>query len=300
MDRSWFGHYFGECLGVFLIVLFGDAVMFAAVLWGAVPDIVGAGLGWGSAVALAVWANATISGAHFNPGVTLAFAWRRQFPWKHVVPYIVFQIIGGLLAAAALSLIYGGGIAAKLASLHLVKGAPGSQLVGMIFAPVTPNPGYVGIGPASVAASLHVADGWSQVALWQGFASEFIGTALLVIAIFVLLEHRNTFGPAAWAFPLALGIFVMMIVVLTGPASMASLNAARDLGPRIWMWIIGWGSQAFPGPRGDFWVTTVGPTLGALAGVGFYDFLMSSWFPKVGEEAPPGRHEEEPFVEHPV
>src|ERR1019366_7216619 len=83
VDRSWLGHYLGEAAGVFLIVLFGDAVMFAAVLSGAVPDIITAGLGWGLAVGLAVWANATISGAHFNPGVTLVMALRRKFPWKH-------------------------------------------------------------------------------------------------------------------------------------------------------------------------------------------------------------------------
>lgn len=298
MDRSWLGHYLGEAAGVFLIVLFGDAVMFAAVLSGAVPDIITAGLGWGLAVGLAVWANATISGAHFNPGVTLVMALRRKFPWKHVVPYFVFQIAGGFIAAATLDLIYGQEIVHKLAELGLAKGAAGSQLVAMVFVPVTPNPGYVGIGPASVAAKLHVPNGWTQISLWQGFAGEFIATALLIVFILVLLEKRNTFGPSAWFFPLALGFAVMMLVVLEGPATMVSLNAARDLGPRIFIWLIGWGQQAFPGPRGDFWVTTLGPTAGAVAGGFFYDFVMLSWFPKPGVEAPPGRHEEEPFVEH--
>jgi glycerol uptake facilitator protein len=168
----------------------------------------------------------------------------------------------------------------------------------MIFAPVTPNPGLIGIGPASVAAKLHVPDGWSQVALWQGFVGEFVATAMLVIFILVMLERRNTFGPAAWYFPVALGLAVMMLVVFEGGPSMVSLNAARDFGPRLFMWFTGWGKIAFPGPRGDWWVTTIGPTCGALAGGAFFDFVMLSWFPKQGEEAPPGRHEEAPFVEH--
>jgi hypothetical protein len=62
--------------------------------------------------------------------------------------------------------------------------------------------------------------------------------------------------------------------------------------------LIGWGQQAFPGPRGDFWVTTLGPTAGAIAGGFFYDFVVLAWFPKEGVEAPPGRHEEEPLVAH--
>ncbi len=300
MDRSWLGHYWGEAAGVFLIVLFGDAVVFAAVLLGAGPDLMTIGLGWGVAVGLAVWANATISGAHFNPGVTLVMAWRRKFPWKHVLPYMIFQTFGGLVAAALLQMVYSGVINQKLANLGLVKGAPGSQLVGMIFAPVTPNPGLVGIGPASLAAKLHVADGWSQIALWQGFVGEFVATGLLIIFILVLLEQRNTFGPAAWFFPFGLGLAVMMLVVFEAGPSMVSLNAARDFGPRLFMWFMGWGKIAFPGPRGDWWVTTIGPTLGALAGGAFYDFVMLSWFPKTPKEVPPGRHEEEPFVEHPV
>ncbi|NNM96195.1 MAG: hypothetical protein HKL89_01115 [Candidatus Dormibacteraeota bacterium] len=292
MDRSWLGHYMGEAAGVFLIVLFGDAVVFAAVLMGAGPDLMTIGLGWGVAVGLAVWANATISGAHFNPGVTLVMAWRRNFPWKHVLPYMIFQTFGGLVAAALLQLVYSGMINHKLASLGLLKGAPGSQLVGMIFAPVTPNPGLVGIGPASLATKLHVADGWSQIALWQGFVGEFFATALLVIFILVLLEQRNTFGPVGWFFPAALGLAVMMLVVFEAGPSMVSLNAARDFGPRLFMWFMGWGKIAFPGPRGDWWVTTIGPTLGALAGGGFYDFVMLRWFPRGAQETPAGRRPE--------
>jgi glycerol uptake facilitator protein len=283
----WFGHYLAEAAGVFLIVLFGDAAIAAGVLFGAGPDLLTVALGWGLAVGLAVWANITISGAHFNPGVTLVMALRREFPWKHVVPYIVFQCIGGFAAAAFLDALYYHVIDHKLALLGVAKGAPGSQLIGMVFAPVTPNPGLVGIGPAGTAAKLKVTDGWNLVSNWQGAAGEFVATALLIIFILLLLDARNRSLPKAWAFPPVLALAVMMIVVVDGPASMASLNAARDLGPRFFMWIAGWKSMAFPGPRSDWWVTTIAPTVGAITGGYFYDFLIQPFTP-AGKAPPEG------------
>jgi glycerol uptake facilitator protein len=285
---NWLGRYFAEAAGVFLIVLFGDAAIMAGILFGAGPDLLTVALGWGLAVGLAVWANITISGAHFNPGVTFVMALRRKFPWKQVAPYIVFQCIGGFVGAAFLDFLYNNVINHKLLLLGVAKGAPGSQLIGMVFAPVTPNPALVGIGPASTAASLKVTDGWNLVSNWQGAAGEFVATALLIIFILLLLELRNSSHPAAWAFPLVLALAVTMIVVVEGPATMVSLNAARDLGPRFFMWITGWKSMAFPGPRSDWWVTTIAPTVGAIFGGYFYDFLILPFMPKKKEvEAPP-------------
>ena len=289
----WFGHYCGEAAGVFLIVLFGDAAIAAGILFGAAPDLLTVALGWGLAVGLAVWGAATISGAHFNPGVTLVMALRRKFPWKHVIPYIVSQIIGGFTAAAALYGLYHGVINSKLATLGLVKGAPGSQLVSMVFIPNVPNPALVGVGPASTAAKLHVPDGWNLVSNWQGAAGELCATALLVIFILLLLEARSRTTPAFWAFPLVLALVVMMIVVVEGPASMVSLNAARDLGPRLFLWFTGWKGMAFPGPRSDWWVTVIAPTIGAIVGGYFYDFVIQPFMPAKKdapeEIAPPTR-----------
>jgi glycerol uptake facilitator protein len=282
----WIGKYLAEAAGVFIIVLIGDGVLFAGVLFGAAPDIVTVGLAWGLAVGLAVWANATISGAHFNPGVTLVMALRRKFPWKHVAPYIVFQIIGGFVAAAFLDGLYNGAINHKLATLGLAKGAPGSQLVSMIYVPNTPNPALVGIGPAATAAELKVPDGWNLISNWQGAAGEAVATFLLIIFILVLIEMRSNNVPIPWAFPLVLAFAVAMIIVVEGPASMASLNAARDLGPRLFIWFTGWKSMAFPGPRSDWWTTTIAPTVGAVVGGYFYDFVIQPFMPAKKAVAP--------------
>jgi len=281
---SWLGRYIGEALGVFLIVLFGDAVVFAAVLAGVVPDLITVGVAWGFAVAIAVWAGASLSGAHFNPGVTLAMALRRRFPWPQVIPYWLAQIAGGFLAAATLTSFYGGLIEARLSGLGLAKGAEGSQLVSMIYVPYAPNPGMIGIGPAATAAGLKALEGWSKVSAWQGAVAEFVATALLVVFILALLEERSVNLPAGWFFPLALGVGVALLVVLAAPVSMASLNAARDLGPRLFMALTGWGRMAFPGPRGDWWVTTVVPTVGAVAGAYFYDYVLARFLPRAASQ----------------
>ena len=277
--KSWLGNYIGEALGVFFIVLFGCGIVTVAVLVGGMGDLWSIGATWGITVALAVWAGASMSGAHFNPSVTIALALRRGFPWKQVVPYILAQITGGFLGAAVLSIQFGGLIAAKLAALGVVPGQAGSQLVSMIYTTYTPNPGMVGIDQAT-ATALKVSEGWSKVPVWNGAFSEILGTALLMIGILMFLEARSVNSPTAWFFPIALGAMVTMIVVITAPISMTSLNGARDLGPRIWALLQGYGSMAFPGPRGDWWVGSIAPIVGAVLGAYFFDYVMLPFYPK--------------------
>ena len=73
----------------------------------------------------------------------------------------------------------------------------------------------------------------AKVPLYAGFFSEFIGTAVLVIMIFALLEEKNSLKPPMPAFPYILGAVVFAVAGLKALLSMASLNGARDIGPRI-------------------------------------------------------------------
>ncbi len=283
--KSWLGNYIGEAIGVYLIVLFGCGVVTVAVLLGAMGDLWSIGATWGLTVAIAVWAGASMSGAHFNPSVTIALAVRGRFPWKQVPAYIISQIIGGFLGAATLSIQFGGLIAAKLAALGVTPGQPGSQLVSMIYTTYTPNPAAVGIDQAT-ATALKVSEGWSKVSVMNGAFSEVMGTALLMIAILMFLEARSVNSPAGWFFPLALAGAVCMIVVITAPISMTSLNGARDFGPRLWALVQGYGSIAFPGPRGEWWVGSIAPIVGAIVGAFFFDFVMLPFYPKPAKQTP--------------
>jgi len=161
----------------------------------------------------------------------------------------------------------------------VVPGQAGSQLVSMIYTTYVPNPGMVGIDQAT-ATALGVAEGWSKVSVLNGVFSEVLGTAILMITILMLLEARSVNNPAGWFFPLGLAVGVCMIVVITAPISMTSLNGARDFGPRLWALVQGYGGIAFPGPRGEWWVGSIAPIVGAVIGAYFFDYVMLPFYPK--------------------
>jgi glycerol uptake facilitator protein len=268
--ENWTGKYIGELIGTYLIVLFGCGVVFTAIMLGTIGDLASAGIGWGLAVTIAVFAGASMSGAHFNPSVTLALAVRGRFPWKHTLQYIVAQILGGFLAAATLFAMYSGVFYDFVAKKGITIGQQGSQIAMAIFVPLTPHPGIIGMDAAA----------YNTVTLLQGSIGEFLATFILMLGILFLLEARSVNNPVSWFFPVALGLIVLNLVIIEAPLSMLSLNAARDLGPRIFAYLLGFGKMAFPGPRNDMWVTTLVPVLGAIAATYFYDYVMLPYFPK--------------------
>jgi glycerol uptake facilitator protein len=88
-----------EVIGTFLLVFFGCGVVHAAVLTGAQQGLWQVAIVWGVAIMLAIYSVGGISGAHINPSMTLAFALWHGFPKVRVVPYIVGQLAGSILAA---------------------------------------------------------------------------------------------------------------------------------------------------------------------------------------------------------
>ena len=77
--------------------------------------------GWAFAVMLAAYISGGISGAHFNPAVTLAFAIARKFDWRNVIPYWVAQIAGAFCGAAAVYAVYKSAINSYDAAHHLAR-----------------------------------------------------------------------------------------------------------------------------------------------------------------------------------
>jgi len=118
-----------------------------------------------------------------------------------------------------------------------------------------------------------------------------IATALLLIVILSLLETRSINAPSAWFFPLTVGAFVGMLVFVTAPLTMTSLNAARNLGPRIMALFMGFGKVAFPGPRNglSLMITVVGPCVGAVLGALFFDRVIRPFYPLPEQPKAPSR-----------
>jgi glycerol uptake facilitator protein len=256
----------GELVGTYLLAFFGCGSVLSAVITGAQVGLWQVAVVWGFGISLAIYATAAASGAHLNPSVSLSLAWRRpeSFPRSRLVPYWGAQLAGAFLAAATLYACFSPFIGRFEAAHHLVRGQPGSQLSGMIFGEYGPNPAVFGTAPATVA-------------LLSPFAVmliEALGTAILHFFIFALVDRHNRDAPGANLAPFFIGFSVAIIISVLAPLTQAGLNPARDLGPRLFAWLAGWGSIAIPGPNGIWWAYIVGPFLGGPIGATLYDLAI--------------------------
>ena len=261
----------GEVVGSFLLAVLGLGIGISATLWGApgspwFADIWPTAAGWALTIALGIYVTATLSGAHFNPAVTITMAVTGRHPWRLVPLYIVSQLIGWFLGAAVLSAIFGRNLFDYAHAKGIVIGSPASAGLGAVFTTYSPNPGIAGAGP----------NGFTTVPFLQGLAGEVLGTAILLLVILSLLETRHVNAPSAWFFPLIVGATVGLLIMFIAPITQACFNPARDLGPRIMLLFLGFGAAAFPGPNGglSLIVTTIGPIIGGILGALFFDKVM--------------------------
>lgn len=254
-DRSarWFA---GETLGTFLLVFFGCGSVCAAVLHEAQVGIFQVAIVWGLGIAIAIYLAAPLSGAHLNPAVTLALATFAGFPRRRVTGYLAAQLIGAFMAAAVLYAIFGGSLAEFEARKGIVRGQPGSEASAMVFGEFFPNPG----GEAMPDIPEEI------LPMWRAFLIEATGTAVLMLVILGLTDPRNPAIPAGLA-PLFIGLTVTLLISLLGPLTMAGFNPARDLGPRIFSSLSGWGVLPFTANGwGWFLVYVLAPVCGAQFG----------------------------------
>src|SRR5215510_13526952 len=115
-----------EALGTFILVYFGCGAVHSAVLTGAQSGLWQVAIVWGMGVAFAAYTVGGVSGAHINPAMTIALAAWGRFPWANVGPYIVAQLGGAFLAAAALYMMYGPSLEQKEAKMGVKRGELGS------------------------------------------------------------------------------------------------------------------------------------------------------------------------------
>jgi len=247
MQQATAHHFTGEFLGTAMLVFFGCGAVIVSVLFGAL-GLWQIAMIWGAAVALAIYATRHLSCAHLNPAVSLAMAASGRMSVSLLPAYLSGQFIGALLAAALLYLLFADSIA-HFELLHgIVRGSPQSVQTAMMFGEFFPNPGAGNV--VMVTAS-------------NAFAAEALGTFALVFMIFNLTEGCNLGRPDNALAPVFIGATLAIIIAVIAPLTQAGLNPARDLSPRLFSMMAGWGQAALPGPS-LLAVYVLGPVSGGL------------------------------------
>jgi glycerol uptake facilitator protein len=279
--RSLAACCFAEGLGTFILVFFGLGSVHAAVLTNAQHGLWQVAIVWGVAVTLAIYVVGGISGAHINPSITIALATWRRFSWKLVLPYILAQVAGAMIAAALLYVLYHPFLAGLEARKHVVRGQPGSEITAMCYGEYFPSPGPLAGGEEPYSTDKHAAIN-ALVSEPMACAAEVVGTLLLALAVFALTDERNRAAPAARLAPVFIGLTVAILISVIAPLTQACFNPARDFGPRLVACFAGWGAIALPGPRGLGFLTVyiLSPIAGALAGGGLYLHLLGPHQPE--------------------
>ncbi|GIY70643.1 aquaporin-2 [Caerostris darwini] len=244
-----------EFLATFFLVLCGDGVM-ATITLGRLDysaTIISA-FGWGLALTMAIAISGGISGGHVNPAVTMAMATVKKCPWDHTLPYIASQYIGSFLAAA---LVY-----------------------GVYYDAINEFDQGVRQLPPDVNSTAHIFSTYPQdyVSIGSCFVDQVVGTALLLIVISAVTDQKNTEFPAHFQSPI-IGLGLTTIILAFGQNCGAPLNPARDLSPRIFTAIAGWGVKTFSvRDYMWFWIPILGPYVGGILGVWIYSIFINMPF----------------------
>ncbi|HWQ32367.1 MAG TPA: MIP/aquaporin family protein [Blastocatellia bacterium] len=246
---------FAEFLGTLVLITFGTAVV-AQVLLSREKNgqYLSINLAWGLGVTMAVYVAGGVTGAHLNPAVTLAMAMRRALSWRKVLPYWVAQTAGAFAGAAVTFLLYRD-------AFNAFDGGTRQMATAGIFA-TYPQPYLSTVG---------------------GLLDQIIGTAFLLLVICATGDARNL-APSGNLGPLIVGLLVVLIGMTMGFNCGYAINPARDLGPRLFTLVAGWGSEVFRAGNYWFWVPLIGPLIGGVLGARVYDLMIGRYLPKQIED----------------
>lgn len=223
--------YGAEFLGTFWLVLGGcGSAVLAAAFPGVGIGLHGVSLAFGLTVLTMAYAVGHISGGHFNPAVSVGLWAGGRFPANKLLPYIVSQVLGGLAAGGVLYLI--------------ASGKAGFDLAG---------------GFASNGFGEHSPGGYS---LQAALVTEVVMTAFFLLIILGATDSR---APAGFA-PIAIGLALTLIHLISIPVTNTSVNPARSTGVAVY--VGGWAVA-------QLWLFWVAPIVGALLGAVAYRLVGS-------------------------
>ncbi|KAI6146702.1 major intrinsic protein superfamily membrane channel protein [Pisolithus tinctorius] len=244
-----------EFLGTMILIIFGcggncQVVLSSntAVSATAKGEYLSLNFGWAVGVALGVLVSGGVSGGHLNPAVTLALASLRDFPWRKVPYYILAQLLGALCGGGIIYANY----------YHAINAYEGGSDVRTI-------------SRTGDLFATYAADYMTSVSC---FFSEFLASAMLIIAILAATDKRN--GPVSvWLVTLTVFTAILGIGLALGMETGFAINPARDFGPRLLTAMVGYGKDVFTF-RNQYWLwcPILAPILGMQVGGLVYDLLI--------------------------
>lgn len=239
---------FSEFMGVFTLILFGNGVVAQVMLSDSTAgDYQSISWGWGIGVMLGVYV-AGKSGGHINPAVTFANCLYRRFPWRKFPIYMVAQVLGAMAASAIVYANYYSAI---------------DQFEGS---------GIRTVGSATSTAGIFCSYPQPFMTKTGMFFSEFIASAILMMVLYALLDPDNINAPHLT--PLALFFLVFGIGACFGWETGYAINLARDFGPRLVSYMLGYGGDVWSAGGYYFWVPMLAPFMGCAFGGFLYDLFI--------------------------
>ncbi len=222
--------FIAELTGTAMLIILGDGVVANVILHktkGNNGGLIAITFGWAMAVFVAVYATASVSGAHLNPAVTIALAVLGKFEWALVPAYLTAQLLGAMLGALIVWIAY---------RQHFNATDDAATKLGVFC--------------TSPSISSPV----------DNILSELIGTFVFILAILFITKSQSSLGSLD-ALPVALLVLAIGLS-LGGPTGYA-INPARDLGPRIMHALLPIKNKG-GSDWGYSWVPVAGPIVGAV------------------------------------
>ncbi|XP_029300397.1 aquaporin-3-like [Cottoperca gobio] len=255
-----------ECLGTLILVMFGCGAVAQMVLsGGSHGTFLTVNFAFGFAATLGILVSGQISGGHLNPAVTFSLCLLGREPWRKFPLFFFYQTVGAFLGAAV--------------------------VFGMYFDALWDfSQGELIVVGKNATAGIFATYPSKHLTLVNGFFDQIIGTAALIVCILAIVDPHNR--PVARGLePFTVGCVVLVIGLSMGFNSGYAVNPARDLGPRVFTALAGWGREVFTANTYWFVVPICAPFLGAVVGVLIYQLMIG--YHLEGEVQEKQREEEE-------
>ncbi|XP_072289386.1 aquaporin-3a [Eucyclogobius newberryi] len=237
-----------ECLGTLILVMFGTGAVAQLVLSGGTHGMfLTVNFAFGFAATLGILVCGQISGGHLNPAVTFALCLLGRERWRKFPMFFLFQTIGAFFGAAIIFAMY--------------------------YDALWDFPGCFNMTGTSATAGIFATYPGKHLTILNGFFDQVIGTATLIVCVLAIVDpYNNPIPQGLEAF--TVGFVVLVIGLSMGFNSGYAVNPARDLGPRVFSAMAGWGFDVFSFRNGWFLVPTFAPFVGTVIGVIVYQMMV--------------------------